>query len=208
MADRYSFKKFNGDNPPEKIVEKIIYKYGPPGMCGPIGPPGPRGMDGAAGIAGPTGMPGCKGDKGDMGCTGIAGQKGEQGDVGMKGEPGMNSQPFLYSNQALYKFSLNSNVEEGFFSLNSNDSEIIIHSKSIENIDMTFLYNLIVTDQFIKITNYSIRNNFMIIKTGSISSNMDIITIPYSLIVANQGDLIENSSYVISIEGSVLTDYF
>ena len=212
MADRYSFKKFNGDNPPEKIVEKIIYKYGPPGMCGPIGPPGPRGMDGAAGIAGPMGIPGCKGEQGDMGCTGIAGQKGEPGEQGMKGEPGMNSQPFLNSNQALYKFSINNDIQEGFFSIDEANNQIIIHYKSIENIDMSFLYNLISTDQFIKITNYSIRNNFMIIKTGSINSstntNINATTIPYSLIVANQGDLVENSSYVISIEGSVLSDYF
>ena len=207
MADRYSFKKFNGDNPPEKIVEKIIYKYGPPGMCGPIGPPGPRGMDGAPGIAGPAGMPGCKGEQGDMGCTGIAGQKGEAGDQGIKGEPGMNSQPFLYSNQALYKYKSGNEFLEGHFSINIDSNSLILHNTSIENIDMSYLYQLLVTDHFIKITNYNIRNNYMIIKTQGIVTNSSGLSITY-LLVASQGDFIENSSYVISVEGSVLSDYF
>ena len=47
----------------------------------------------------------------------------------------------------------------------------------------------------------------MIIKTQGIVTNSSGLSITY-LLVASQGDFIENSSYVISVEGSVLSDYF
>lgn len=118
MADRYGFKKFNGDNPPEKIVEKIIYKFGPPGPPGPPGCDGAPGVDGCPGIAGPYGHPGCKGEKGELGCTGISGQKGMKGMQGSQGLAGINSQPFLYSNQSLYKYKVDTGLfSEGYFSI-------------------------------------------------------------------------------------------
>ncbi|MDA7573779.1 collagen-like protein [bacterium] len=207
MADRYGFKKFNGDNPPEKIVEKIIYKFGPPGPPGPPGCEGAPGADGCPGIAGPYGQPGCKGEKGELGCTGISGQKGMKGMQGSQGLAGINSQPFLYSNQSLYKYKLDTGVfSEGYFSIDPVASELKFHNTTSENIDMTWLNSQTAIGNYIKLTNYNVRNKFMIIKIVSTPIiNVDGVKLQYLLIAPlppnSPVNFIEDEHYVLSIEG-------
>ena len=201
MADRYGFKKFNGDNPPEKIVEKIIYKFGPPGPTGPPGCEGPSGVDGCPGIAGPYGQPGCKGDKGDLGCNGISGQKGMKGMSGSQGEAGVNSQPFLYSNQSLYKYKLDHSVAtSGYFSLDTSNNTLKFSNITSENIDMSWLNIKIVVGNHIKLTNYNVRNNFKIVKIHTISYTHTGVKVDYTEF-SSSGNFIENEYYVMSIEG-------
>ena len=207
MADRYGFKKFNGDNPPDKIVEKIIYKFGPPGPPGPPGCEGVHGVDGCPGIAGPYGLPGCKGEKGDLGCAGISGQKGMKGIQGPLGQNGINSQPFLYSNQSLYKYKIdNATITPGYFSIDMSTNTLKFHNTTTEEIDMSWLNSQIAIGNYVKLTNYNVRNKFMIIK---IVSNLSIIPpgVKFQYIVIaplapnNPVNFIEDEYYVLSLEG-------
>ena len=211
MADRYGFKKFNEDEPPEKIIEKIVYKYGPPGPCGPRGPPGPPGLDGAPGIAGPYGMPGCKGEKGDMGCTGIQGCKGPKGEPGLQGDQGVSAPPFLLSSQEIYRMVdiYNVNLAAGLVYVRPNeDNKIVINKQSYGNIDMNYVLCKLQSNQFIKFTNYNIRNNILIVQITDVEQATEDVFVIYYNIITEQGPFDNNDLYVVSFEGNILSSFY
>ena len=206
MANRYNFKKFEGEEPTEKIIEKIVYKYGPPGPKGEIGQIGEKGEKGSFGQQGYHGKQGCKGEKGEMGTIGLDGIKGEKGTKGTAGLDGINSQPFIYSNQTLQVYS--SSVSPGKFNVNLTNSECFVSRSSYDNIDITYLIDKIRRDDFVKITNYHIRNNILIIKIENIiEKNENGINFSFEKIMQNS-NLKADDTYVVSFEGNILSQYY
>ena len=209
MADRYGFKKFNNDQPPEKIIEKVVFKYGPPGPSGDMGPPGPVGLKGDMGV---MGYPGEKGIKGDKGSTGGFGIKGDKGSIGIKGEPGTQGSVFLFSNQSIYKISQTNIISQGYIHVGPLNTEgisrVTVHSMSFGNMNMNYLLHKLNTGHFFKLTNYNIRNNVLIGKITSVESiNDTFVTFLYQ-VINSTGDIKHDELYVLSLEGTILSDFY
>jgi hypothetical protein len=175
MANRYNFKRFdNKDDEPQKIIEKIIVKHGPPGPTGPPGPPGRSGLDGIPGPIGLSGKIGCKGERGEKGMMGYDGPKGEYGIKGIKGDMGIPGIPVLSSLQGLFKLNLNFNnviYDKEFINIQRNDennSTIIFSSRTIEGIDFSKITSDIQIGDYIKILSYINRNIYQCYKVSNI----------------------------------------
>lgn len=112
------------------------------GATGATGPQGPQGTAGGVGITGATGATGPQGATGAIGASGVTGPQGpdtgatgatgQQGSPGERGEDGARFFAYFYaSDQTLEegdKVTLTQSINNGFFTLINNDTEIQIGS--------------------------------------------------------------------------------
>lgn len=204
MTSRYSFtnqeKKDNHNN--EKIIEKIIYKYGPPGPTGPPGPQGNSGLDGIPGPPGPYGIKGCPGTKGEPGKIGFQGFKGERGEIGLKGDKGLPGLPILNSLQGLFKLNFNQNmssITDGYIKMIENYTDhrdhIFISYRSLDNTDFSKIIRELNTDDFLKLTSYKNREIYINYKISEIIEHK-ILSLE---IISKNGKFVEDDLIVLSV---------
>ena len=160
MADRYNFTKFDSNNTHDKILEKIVYKYGPAGPQGEIGAKGDKGNIGSIGLNGPKGEKGDIGIKGDIGERGLVGYKGENGPTGDKGDKGQTGNSYHNALEAIYKFKNGSsqidmiNLNNGILNLYQNNNKLFlqISPNTLQNINFRNILDLKQIEDLIKIT--------------------------------------------------------
>ena len=179
MADRYSFTKFDSNTTHDKILEKIVYKYGPAGPQGDIGNKGDKGDNGSIGIQGTQGNKGEKGLKGESGERGLIGYKGSNGLIGVKGTKGETGQSYFSAFEAIYKYSEGdeaiqlSNSNNGIVHLYNENSLLFlqISSTTLQNDHFLNILDLKEKYDLIKLVSVTKPNNYIVFKILNIYSN-------------------------------------
>ena len=201
MAQRYNFKRIDTKPQHEKIIEKIVYKHGPPGPIGPPGDRGTRGLDGMPGPIGPVGPMGCKGEKGLSGKTGFDGIKGDTGIKGIKGEIGRPGLPIFNSLQSIFTLNFVENIDQiddGQLAILKNtpsQHNLQLSNKSLDNKDFFNIINELHEDDYIKITSYKDNHIYLIYKI----LKLDNTNLYHCNLISFQGKFSKNELVVVSL---------